>query len=446
MSSCSIISQSVQKVAADANGLTAPVREREIQIEMEDAPVIEPQVVARTNDGGFIVAGSGNRLTNGGDLVGGAAKYDVNGKELWRYSTTLRDDSPKQYGDQPPVFYGVAPMRDGSIYLCGKMTPHTHVGADLSWAVLTHVDASGHLISENLVTPSQKSDRSYFSTGQDFHSCIAWGDDVAIIGTAAHMLHRAGVGPPPAFEAYYWILVLDAKGKVKWEKLIPVSERLEPTPNWFPEFFNADDMVLLPVAQDLIFSVADGSSPEMNSEVIRLSALGEIKARVQYAGDYRLVRPVVPDDVVQLWGKATRKATLSTVLTLNERLEQVQRIDGNPDTTFAYLAYRLPDQSFYLFGINVPDSGHNGRSVILHVDRELHHYRDFEPITPGNPFAIGSYVDSGKRFAAAPIGDLKEFAVAMDLVVRIPRNSRGEPTAEPAGFKGGTILDFVKLK
>jgi hypothetical protein len=440
VSSCLVIPQSIQQTVSRSNGLTTPTREREVLLGIDDAPVLDPQVVARTSDGGFIMSGNGNTRTNGRVLVGGAAKYDANGKELWRYSTNLRDDSPQH--SQSPVFYGAAPMRDGSIYLCGEMPHPPHSGIDESWAMLTHVDANGHLLSENLVVPSQKSDLKFYLTVQYFHSCVAWGDDVAIFGTAEHVLHLPGQGTPPAHEDYYWILVLDAKGRVKWEKLIPFSEKLVPYPNGLQTFFDQDNIVLMPAGPDLILSATNSSY----TEVIRMTASAEIRARALFAGRYLLTRPVVPDDLVQLWGR-TKNSTLSTAISLNERLEQVQRVDGNPKAQFyAYVAYRLPDQSLCLLGVNVPASGFNGRSVILHVDRGLHHYQDFEPITPGNPFVIGSNVDSGRHFAAAPIGDLKEFAVAMELVVRIPLNSRGEPTVEPTGFKGGTVLDFVKLK
>ncbi len=280
--------------ASGGNRVTTPLLEREILLDQEDAPVLEPQVAERTRDGGFIVAGKGNRRPNGGVAAGGAAKYDTNGKEVWRYSTSLRESlSPRP---DSPEFFGAAPMPDGSTFLCGEM-PHTvPAKTEASWAMLTHLDANGHLISENLISPPQKTGKITSLVVQYFHNCVAWGNGVANIGTAIYRKNAVGTGIDPSSEVNYWLIALDDKGNQRWEKTIPTGEKLLSQPAQELTWFSASNIALLSLGPDLVFSATNGS----DTEVIRLSSSGEVEAHAQFVGNYRLVRPVIPDDVIQL--------------------------------------------------------------------------------------------------------------------------------------------------
>ena len=417
MIGCSVTSHNIRPEASEGGGPAAPTRDREILIRRQDSLPIEPLVVEKTNDGGFVIAG-------GSGLTAWAAKSNAKGQTVWNYSTNLRE--PFLSVHQAPTYYGVAPMADGSTYLCGIM-PHS-AGANTSRALLTHVDAKGQLLNESLVSPfGQTNGAVKFAF---FQNCTRWGDDVAIMGPAERILRPASAGVLPLIEHCYWIVVLDAKGRVKWERLIPASSGIETT-------LGMAHVVLLPVGSDLVFSNTDNS----NTELVRLSASGEIQARQQFSGQLRLIRPVVPDDLIELWG-TSRDVPVSMVITLDQRLEEVHRIEGYPKRSFfPTVVYRMPDRSFCLFGTSTHTSGQNRRTGIAHVDRDLLSARLFEPITRPGP-----YIDSGQLTAAASIGGTGEFAVAMPIALHEIDINHFAGRNVPVGFTRGMALDFVEFR
>jgi hypothetical protein len=418
MAGCSVTSHNIRPEASEGKSLAAPTRDREVLIHRQDSLSIEPQVVEKTNDDGFVIAG-------GSGLTAWAMKRDAKGQTVWNYSTNLRE--PFLSVHFLPKFNGVAPMPDGSTYLCGWM-PHPK-GSDRPEALLTHINAKGQLISENLVAPSERAGMTVKSSF--FYNCARWGDDVALIGRASRTIRPGSVGVLPVFENYYWILVLNAEGKVKWEKLISPSSELATA-------LGVMHTVLLPVGADLVFSNTDNT----NTEVIRLSPSGEIQARRQFSGQLRLVRPVVPDDIVELWGTSRDVPQSSMAITLNERLEEVRRIEGYPKWTFfPTVVYRMPDRSFCLFGTSTHTFGQNRRTGVAHVDRDLQSARLFEPIAWPSP-----YFDTGQLTAAAPLGSTGEFAVAMPIALHEIDVNHFDRRNVPQGFTRGMALDFVEVE
>lgn len=439
-SSCASPFNDVAKAAQPTTSISAPIRIGEATIKDEWDDTIQPRVAERTGDGGYIVAGSSGTNTDShaggsGGPRGWAVKIDKSGRVLWRYYTGLRDLASVKPGvpisysiHGAPTYYGVVSMPDGSSLLCGQIPNVPRPGSDKPWGILTRLDPKGTLIYERLLSPQAKNMVGEKGV-ENLQQCIRWGDGFAIVGSAVRYLPRTpSVGRHDA-ATFYWVLALDRAGKIRWEKLIPATHIQHAG-------LSDGNLVLQSHGSDLVFSATDNT----DSEVIDLNLKGDIIARKPLHGQFRLIHSVEPEKVIQVWG-IERGAPSSEVLTLNDRMDVVERKQGAPNgDCFPRIIYRMPDQSYVLFAsILRPNSG-GLHAAIAHVDGNLHTVRVFEPLSGSE-----SFVDFGRLDAAAPAADLGTFVVAMSVVTRgLNSSDPSKPGALP-DFIRGVDLNFVKV-
>src|ERR1700722_17604551 len=173
---------------AIAESLKKPVLLREVLLRTQDDPLLKPWVVARTNDNGFIVAGSA-------DMAAWAAKTDSQGNLIWDYVRGLQDQLRNPH---PGEFHGAVSMQDGTTYLCGHMPRPP--GSHAPWALLTHLDSSRRVLSEKFLPMAGIAD------GAVFDDCAQWRDGVAIVGHMEPIVGAAAPGVLPLTERSYRVL------------------------------------------------------------------------------------------------------------------------------------------------------------------------------------------------------------------------------------------------
>jgi hypothetical protein len=253
---------------------------------------------------------------------------------------------------------------------------------------------------------------------------------VAILGDIRGPLTKVTKeGERPQYKSvnWYWLLLLDAAGNVAWEKQIPPQDGQPPI----------GEMVLMASGTSLMFS----TSSNQNTDVVRLDETGEVQARKQFVNSrFRLVRPVVPDGVVQLFGRPMLSdSTGVTVLSLDERLEEVSRIQGEPTAYLAEIAYRMPDRSLVLFGSAVHSVGERYSTQLVHVDPTLRQAQRLD-------LPRDRVQDTGSIWAAAPTRDVGRFVAATRVMARGLDSNHPERFGALPDFKHGAALDFIQLK
>jgi hypothetical protein len=249
---------------------------REVVLQSSPAgAVIEPNVISRADDGGFIVAGSIRSRRQAW-----ASKVDAEGKSLWSYVTAPQLSLPIGDGAE---FYGAATMPDGTTYLCGFMPRAPDAYAP---ALLVHLDREGRMLDERRIVPEGHSERGYAG----FYDCARWQGGVAMVGAAFNVIRTASWPdtPNPVVDRYYFVLGLNEVGTVVWERHIPTT-------------FNAIDEVgpLLTMRDSsLVFSASRIDA----TEFFRVSSTGKLIAQGKTAGLFRFERPIAPDNLLRLFG------------------------------------------------------------------------------------------------------------------------------------------------
>jgi hypothetical protein len=420
------------EAALDAPNLSTPVRVAEARIKNEWNNSIEPRVAERTTDGGYIIAGSagfnaGPSITSGiMGPKGWVVKTDQSGRVLWSYYRVMPDLEPATPSAPihdsvhfSPTYHGALSMPDGSTFLCGQMDYLPHSQADKRGGLLTHLDKKGVLISERLLSPNVGETEGTKGI-ETLQQCIRWGDGIAVVGCATrYMPGSSGDGPLQLATTFYWVLALDRTGKIRWEKLIPTTH--------IGTALTDGGLVLQAHGPDLVFSAMDNAE----SEVVHLSPNGQVAARMSLQGQFRLVRSVVPGNTIQIWG-VERHEPRSQVLTLNDRMDEIGRKEGAPyEDCFPSSIYRMPDQSYVLFGSIRHSPSLVIHTAIAHVDGNLRAAELFEPLS-----GTGTFEDFGRLDAAVPAQDLGTFVVAMSVV------TRGLISNDPN--KPGVMADFIR--
>lgn len=381
----------IMSAAAEAKQLTL-MREVIIKDELTGA-VLNPNAITHADDGGYIIAGRINPTQQAW-----ATKTDAEGKVLWRYQIAVQDKLPIGQGAE---FNGVAAMADGSAYLCGRMP---HAPGVYGPGLLVHLNATGQVISERLLVPQKRA----AAGSAYFYDCVRWHDGIAIVGSIRQF---PGLGQD---ESFYWLLALDAAGNMKWESLVRTT-------------FDAIDEVgqLCVVADDsLVFS---GRRLGDKTELIRVNPSGGLEVHKKLAGQFRLIHPVSNDGLLQAFGYAA--SGKSTTITLDDRLEELGRTEGSyPDNFHPRLIYRLPNQSFALFGSAIRAGGAQFTSRIIHVDPALQSGQVLE-------LAHEPFHDSGYVKVAVPTGKEGEFVTVRNLYTLIPSDETR-----------GAVLDFIQIK
>lgn len=318
-----------------------------------------------------------------------------------------------------PEYQAAVPMPDGSAYLCGNMP---RPPGKYQPGIVTHINAQGHVLGKQLLIPEKRTEKGIAY----IRDAVRCGDDVAIVGTAHNIIKVADGGQPPVVEEFYWLLVLDASGKKKWEKLIPIIGHFGTSHN---------GTVLIAVGSSLVFSVNNS----INTEVFRVSSAGEVQAHKQFlTSRLMLIRQVIPDGAIMLFGDYQGIGPLK--LTINDQLEIITRVEGGKINFVAHAAYCLPDQSLALFGSEVGSHGNRFFSHIVYADKALHVVQRKGLCDSGQ-----LYKDSGSLNAATPAGGNGVFVTARTAFARGLDPRHPEKIGEMPDFKRGAVLDFIQL-
>lgn len=354
---------------------------REVIIKDESGFVPEPHVMSRTDDGGFIIAGSLGRAW--------AIKIDAAGKVLWRNL----QDKPLAGGGYAAVFTGAVAMPDGSTYLCGNTSFPPSVYTP---SLLMHLDATGQLINEQLYIPKNRTEHGL----SNFDSCTRWGDKLMLIGHIFQFNNSKDFLKND--ENYYWLLMLDTSGKIVWEKQIPTA---------FDTIERAKSILM---ASDSSLVLAGYRIDK--TELFRISVTGKLIAKKKpLDGFFEFARPVVPDGVLQLYG-LNQTDKVFELITLDDRLEEIKQVQGDHGLDFGgRFVYRMPDQSLVLFGRELHE---RYKSAVGHVDSKLQSVQKIE-LVHGEPFYDGSYIG-----AAASAGSDGEFVTVKPLTKHQPNEGR----------------------
>jgi hypothetical protein len=388
------------------------------EVYLEKGQAIQPNVIVRTHDNGFVIAGVMTGLKQAW-----ATRTDADGNVKWRYTAVSPDKS--MYA-QDPTYNGAAVMPDDSVFLCGYMTGQN------GGALLTHIDKDGNVLSEQLFHPQIDGNK----LGGSFNACLLLDERLVIVGSTAYVqkVEPSASHPLPYNQKdFYWLLSIGKAGKVDWEKFIPRDKwarTLELS------FTHAPD-------GGFIF----GSDPNASeTELFHISSSGDIVARNVFKGGFRIVQSEKPDGILQLIPPGTQfekgpptfesGALPVTLLTLNDRLEETGRISELHDSMTIREAYRSPDRSLVLFG-SLWEAGHSSFARVTWLDPTLKHEQVLALTkAPESSFWVN---------AAVPLDRPGEF-----VCVRAAFNSNnsGAATTEEALAKDrlGIALDFVALK
>lgn len=400
-----------------AGNLEKPVLEHRALIQTETNSAIDPLVIVKTEDGGFLIAGSIGKF--GGEL-GGAIRTDTQGKILWRYTTDLREKPAVP--SMAPEYRGIVPMPDGSAWLCGNMPYNS---STYPKGLLTHLDVKGRALDEQLLSPIEPG--IVYLDG-----CTRWGDDLAIIG---HVLRFDKKKPLPGElpqqpSTWYWLIVLDKTGKVKWQKEIS-TRGFEPA--------GIEGTVVLSAGPNLLFSMTSNTHPD--SELVSINVKGEVQAQKKLDGYFVLIRPVRPDGLLQVFGHLPNNGP-HVIITFDERLTEIQTVQGgHPSNFLTRLVYRLPDRSYVIFGSSVHTFGEDYKSAVVHVDSALANERAIDLDGDG-------LSDKGSIWAAAPAYQPNEFITARSFFKLDKGNNAPSSPGGLLPFERGAhgaVLDFIKL-
>lgn len=385
---------------------------------LEKGSVVDPLTIVRTHDNGFIIAGSIDRRDQ--PKSAWATKTDSNGNVVWRYFVP-RIDNPAygqiSYG-LTPHYSSVAVMPDNSAFLCGGM-PGIKVGSGL----LTHLDKDGKVLSEKLISPEGLN-------GGGAYSCAAWRNGVLFLGGTARFERVKPTESHPLpynQQVFYWIVFLGADGKKKWEKLVPVSEKIIGSPNEVSQLQLTSDGGLVFVA----------TRNGIGSEIIHINTTGEVTASKFFDEPLRLIRPIGDDKNIGVISTTTMNSSAKklVVMNLDKDLKEISRLTESQKPAAINAAYRLPDNSLRLFG-NQYDFRTRAYAVAMELDASIRHMQTLDLSVGGESYWIND---------AVPLEKPGEFATIRTAIK--PNDIGSNPTDEQLDeVRRGVALDFINFQ
>jgi hypothetical protein len=354
------------------------------EIFLERGALPQPNAIVRTQDNGFVVAGNLGK-------EGWVVRTDAEGKVKWRYTLPSTDKSI--YGSGP-IFYSAAMMSDDSVFLCGS-------------TAAIHLDKDGHLLGQLDI---------------GLMSCIPSDDGLIAIGPESHIQHVEPTADHPLpynEQNFYRIVSLDNNGQVKWDKLIPAllsGIYIELTAQLFSD-------------NTLLFA-----APRMDgTEIVQLNSGGDIiNQRILSPNLFRIVRTVsasTPAPItIQLVSSTTDKLTL---ITLNNNLQEMERLTNAHGSGTLHDAWKLPNQSFVFFGTK--EKGQMSWAQIMHFDPSLRHGTTLELAPQGGSYWIN---------AATPLAKTDEFACVRQSFKPVKNEAL---TSDKLDNTEGVVIDFIKV-
>ncbi len=375
---------------------------------LEHGAVVDPKVIVRTHDNGLIVVGSLERPHE--PRSAWATKTDIAGNVVWRYTAPLREKINRNDG---PEFTSAAVMSDDSVFLCGRM-PTVQDGAGL----LTHLDKNGNVLSEQLLKPRDLDSGS-------FVSCVEWNGGIAIVGTTGKMTPaELSQSHPSPYDVqfFYWIASFDINGKMKWEKLVPLSDKRE----------GFDYISPLQLTPDGGF-VFVTTRYTLGTRVLHVNADGDLLSSRVMDENSILLQPHSSDADIRLLSTQTESLTL---ITLDGDLQELKRLTAGHEVGEVDMAHLLPDGSIVLFGAKHDKKGWSYLAWAMCVDPKLEH-SSFVP--------LGATGESGWAKAGVPLRKAGEFVSIRRAIT--PSNLGIRATEEQLSqVRLGVALDFIQLK
>lgn len=379
-----------------------------------DVP-IKPWAIAQAADGGFVIAGSAG-------MHAWAAKTDARGKTLWKYSRPSQNNEgnfSRGRGAFYPEFLGAVPMPDGSSYLCGYMPGLPNAYAP---GLIVHLDAQGLVLTEQPIVPQNRPERGIARIDQ----CARWGDGVVFQG---HLVDwTQGFNGQFSRNDLYWLIVFDSAGKVRWEQTFPMTANLAGPDGFSPLLVMGDS--------SLVFSANKNES----TELIRISADGEVISQKNLSGRFQIVEPLLFDEIIYMIGSLSEDVDKNlTIVAFNGKFDEFSRVKGQQITFLPRVTYQLSDHSILVFGSRAHVLGETYTSQIIHIAPGLQDETSLDPPRNRSPF-----FDAGSIWAAAKGSD-GQFVFARGLSIGSDLNENGS-TGIPRGFRRGVELDFVLTK
>lgn len=268
-----------------------------------DMPRVD--AIARTNDGRFVVTGTG--------VAAWVVATDGQGNLLWQYDdpTDDRNHAVSQATPQSE-FHAAVPLANGNTLLCGGKAKGG--GTDNLVVILDH---NGRLVERRVEVPNDDSRYIY----SNFYQCFRWQDGILLLGNANDGTH-----------GYIWLVDLDGNGVNRRQALVGNVPAVAPGSVVGPSF---------------VFTAWDS---EDSFRVIRANEKGETIAKRVIEGEFIVqLRSVVETNQTSILVYRAGKTTLQT---LDERLQDVQprREIKSAFDPQAARGYVLADGSIVLFG------------------------------------------------------------------------------------------------
>jgi hypothetical protein len=170
-------------------------------------------------------------------------------------------------------------------------------------------------------------------------------------------------------------------GNIKWRKIIPTSESIGTGDGISPLQIMADGSIVLAAERNTI-----------GTEIIHLSANGDIIARKTFNSSFLLAQPTHPESDLQLISQDTAQITR---ITLNMDLQEVQRVTEAHEPGVTYMANRLPDQSLILFGSRFRRNVYSAR--IMTLSPTLRHEQTLNLGSQGESYWIKTGIATGNK-------------------------------------------------
>ena len=174
------------------------------EVLLEEGVQTEPSSIIQVKDGGYVITGKMG--------LGWATRVDANGTMRWRYQIPILGQSN---------YTGAVSLSDDTTLLCGYKAIAVTGGESIA-GILTHIDKTGKVLSERVLRPQEE---GAFG-GSYLKGCMPWGNGFALYGVTDRA--SGPPVPPRTIERFYWLLALDAKGEVKWQKLLPTKYDVDP--------------------------------------------------------------------------------------------------------------------------------------------------------------------------------------------------------------------------
>jgi hypothetical protein len=164
---------------------------------------ITPTAIVKTPDDGYIITGQDMDQP-------WALKVDGKGTVIWHH----------RFGEREKLghlsqYSGAVPLQDGSVVLCGTVDlepPTTHKPAQI-YGLITRLDRRGTVVSQTKLQAGEEDAPDRMS---QFDQCVK--TETGILA-AGYTINGPGLNPP----YFYWLIGVDGRGSVQWQRTIPVK-------------------------------------------------------------------------------------------------------------------------------------------------------------------------------------------------------------------------------